>query len=140
MSKLKSLCCAILSSSIANLGLSCFPLSSVASGDIRGARVDYVNCSQLQKRMNKANYPNIVFKGFETANLTKATYGNSRYLLYCNGGTIIDREEKTICRSYMGYMYSPKLGIAQYVADWGWTNGVANFGDSNKDDYCRRMK
>jgi hypothetical protein len=140
MIKLSSLFYMLLSSSIASMGLLCFPSSLAASGDIYGAEVRYTNCSQIQKRMNMANYPNAIFRGFEKANLKRYTYADFQYLVYCNGGTITDREDNTICRAYIGYMYSPKLGIAQYVDRWGRTDGSPNFNDNNKDDYCRRIK
>jgi hypothetical protein len=143
VSKLKlpvyMICCTIISSLITNLGFLFFPSSSVAK-DVYGSEIHYRSCAQLQKQLNDRNNPSIKFKGFEGAELARRSLAEEARMFYCNDGIIIDKEEKTVCRGYIGYAFFPKMGIASYYGDWGWTNGTPNFNDDNKADYCRRLK
>jgi hypothetical protein len=132
---------AVVSSLMVNLGLFLCPSSSVARPDVYGPEIRYGSCSQLQKRMNNVdNQIGIKYGGFERAELMLKTRIYNAYLVYCNGGTIIDKEEKTVCRGYIGYAYSPRLGIAQYFGTWGWTDGSPNDADGGKERYCKRLK
>jgi hypothetical protein len=139
MSKLKSPICktrnVVLGSLIASISLLLpFPLAA----EVGRPEVQYKSCAQLQKHLNDNN--NDEFKGFERAKLMMRTYVEHRYMLYCNGGVIIDRDEKTICRGYIGYSYAPKSGVTVYYGSWGWTDGSPNNADSGKERYCRRLK
>jgi hypothetical protein len=128
-----------LCSIMGNLWLMFFSSASI-SGDVYGSEIRYGSCSQLQKKMNDRNSPNFVYRGFERSGLARKTRAHNAYFIYCNGGTIIDREERNICRGYIGYAYSPKLGVAQYFGDWGWTDGSPNDADSGKERYCQGLK
>jgi hypothetical protein len=145
MSKLKlyicTVSCTIASVLTANLGLLFCPSLSLARPDVYGREIRYGSCAQLQKRMNNVdNQIGIKYRGFEKSNLTVKTLIDNGYFVYCNGGTIIDNEQKTICRGYIGYGYSPKMGIAQYAGDWGQTDGTPNGDDTDKGKYCRRIR
>jgi hypothetical protein len=133
-------CYMFLSTLITNLAILFFPHLSVAGSAVRERRMYYESCAQLQKKMNIRNNPDFIYKGFEKAKLVRRSYVEFASTVYCNGGIIIDEEEKTICRGYIGYTYSPQSGIARYSADWGLTDGSPNFNDSNKGDYCKRIK
>jgi hypothetical protein len=139
MNKLKLLN-SIFSSSLIAISASLFsPLSSAAK-DIYGPEINYRNCTQLQNGLNNKNNPYVKYKGFERAKLMRRMYVDDQYIVYCNGGIIIDGDRKIVCRGYIGYTYAPKVGIAHYYGDWGWTNGSPNDGDTDNSSYCRRMK
>jgi hypothetical protein len=139
MSKVKlsiyMFCYITLFSSIVSLT---FPLSLMAYV-MRNGRIGYSNCSELQRDMNSHNRGGI-FKGFERSEMMKATYDESDYMLYCNGGMIINRLNKTICRGYIAYGYSPTGGTSEYFGAWGWTDGRSNSGDTGKERYCKKLK
>jgi hypothetical protein len=112
-----------------------------AWGELREREVLYENCAQLQKRMNIKNNPNnLIFKGFERVSLlsTRRSYGER--FVYCNGGKIIDKEERTICIGYIAYVYAPHRGASMYFGDWGITDGRPNGDDDDKNRYCRKLK
>jgi hypothetical protein len=117
-------------------GLLFLPFPSAAR--VGRAEKHYTNCAQLQKHLNDNNKDE--FKGFEKAKMMRQTYVENRYMVYCNGGVIIDRKEKTVCRGYIGYSYAPKDGISVYYADWGWTNGSPNDADSGEERYCQKLR
>jgi hypothetical protein len=128
-----------LSSLVLSPMLLFFPSSSSAK-DVYGPEIRYESCGHLQKNMNRKNMPYVQYKGFGQSELRKRTYTENGYMVYCNNGTIINNDEKTTCTGYIGYAYFPKMGIAQYVGDWGWTNGSSNGDDVDKGSYCRRLK
>jgi hypothetical protein len=128
-----------MSSLIANASFLSFPFASVAK-DVYGAETRYENCAQLQRNLNRKNNPYVEYKGFEKARLMKRTHADFAYMVYCNGGIVVNNEGKTICRGYIGYAYFPKMGIASYYGDWGQTDGASNDGDTDSDRYCRRLK
>jgi hypothetical protein len=130
---------AILSSLIVNSFLLLSPLSSIAYEE-RSREVLYGSCAQLQQRLNYRNSPTITFKGFERAEMRRRTFAEEARAVYCNGGVIVDRAERTICRGYIAYSYHPSVGTATYYGDWGWTNGLPNDADTGKERYCRRLK
>jgi hypothetical protein len=144
MNKLKlsicTFCHTALLSLVASLGSLSFPIPSVASGEIIGPEVHYKSCAQLQKRMNDVNNPDAEIRGFEKVRLLKRMYAEQKYLVYCNGGIIVNREERTICRGYIGYSYAPTSGVAYYYGDWGRIGASPNYHDNNKGDYCKRIK
>jgi hypothetical protein len=122
-----------------SLGLSFPPYLSEALS-VREPKTHYGSCAQLQKRLNDRNNPRATFKGFEGAKLMRRSYYGNAYLLYCNGGVIVDRVEKAVCRGYIGYGYDPEDGAGDYFGRWGWTDGSPNSADSGKERYCQQIK
>jgi hypothetical protein len=112
---------------------------SSSRSEVREPEINYRSCTQLQKRMNKVNNPLFKFAGFERANLGRRMYAHNEYMVYCNGGTIVDREEKTVCKGYIAYSYDPTIGTANYYGDWGWTDGTPNGADGGKRRYCQLL-
>jgi hypothetical protein len=138
MSKVKlsiyMFCCMTLFPSIVDL---VFPLPSTAYV-MRTRRIDYGNCSELQKDMNSHNRGG-TFKGFERSELMRRNYSESgTFMVYCNGGVIVNRVNGTICYGYIAYSYFP--GESEYYGSWGWTDGSSNSADTGKERYCRRLK
>jgi hypothetical protein len=131
-------CSVILSLLAANSISLCFPLLSIAY-EVYGPEKHYRSCAQLQKRINDNN-PTRTVKGFERAELMRKTLAENAYVVYCNGGTIINRDNGTVCRGYIGYGYSPSAGTAGYYGSWGWTDGFPNDADTGKERYCRKLK
>jgi hypothetical protein len=129
----------VLFSSIVNLFFSLFPLLSNAYTE-SGPETHYSSCAQLQNRMNKYNNPVRAVKGFERAELMRRTYHGNTYMVYCNGGTLVNRDNGTTCRGYIGYGYDPESGTGAYFGRWGWTDGLPNDADSGKERYCKRLK
>jgi hypothetical protein len=121
----------IISSLIASLGFLTLPLPSTADREYI-----YKNCAQLQKIMNEYN-PGAKFEGFENVKMMRRTLGYEKYMIFCNGGIITDGSEGTICNGYIGYSFSRIGGGAQYYGTWGRTNGLPNFNDNDKGNYCR---
>jgi hypothetical protein len=139
MSKVKlsiyMFCYAMLFPSMVSLA---FPLPSIAYV-IRTGRIDYKNCSELQEDMNSHNRGG-TFKGFERSELVRRNGAEFSHMVYCNGGVIVNRVNKTICRGYIAYGYSPLAGESEYFGAWGWTDGSSNSADTGKERYCRRLK
>jgi hypothetical protein len=126
----------VLSSLIASLGFLATPKPSIADREIL-----YKNCAGLQKVMNDYN-PGHKYKGFEKVKMTRRNYydGSEQYMVFCNGGIVIDREAGTICRGYIAYSFARIAAIARYYSDWGETNGLPNNSDTGKGNYCRLIK
>ncbi len=125
----------ILSSLITSLGLLSLPLPSMADQE-----EFYRNCSELQKRLNERNNPRKKYGGFEKIKMMKRITGYEKYMVFCNGGVIVDREVGTICRGYIGYSFSRIGGGAHYYSAWGETKGVPNFNDTGVEKYCQLIK
>jgi hypothetical protein len=128
-------CYTMLFQSIVNL---VFSLPSIAYV-MRNGRVDYESCSRLQEDMNSHNRGG-TFKGFEKSKLVRRGYDKQAYMVYCNGGVIVNRVNGTICRGYIAYGYSPSSGESEYYGAWGWTDGSFNEGDTGKEHYCRKLR
>jgi hypothetical protein len=126
----------VLSLLIASAGFISFPSPSKAQ--ITGPEVLYRNCAELQKHLNENN-PGDRYEGFEKVKMIRRKLGYSKYTVFCNGGIVTDGAEGTICRGYIGYSFSPIGGAAHYYAAWGKTNGLPNFNDTGKGNYCRRI-
>jgi hypothetical protein len=124
----------ILSSLIASLGLLSLPSLSMADRE-----EFYRNCAELQKHLNDYN-PRLTIKGFEKVRMMRRSVGYENYVIFCNGGIVVDRELGTICRGYIGYSFSRIGGGADYYARWGQTNGSPNFNDTGAEKYCRLIK
>jgi hypothetical protein len=116
------------------LGLLASPSSSMADREYI-----YRNCAELQKVMNDHN-PELTLKGFEKVKMMKRITGYEKYMVFCNGGIVVDKEVGTICRGYIGYSFSRIGGGADYYARWGETNGSPNFNDTDAEKYCRLIK
>jgi hypothetical protein len=114
------------------------PLPSTAYV-IRVGRIDYSNCSELQRDMNSHNRGEI-FKGFERSEMGRRGYSEGDYMLYCNGGVIVSRADRIICRGYIAYGYSPTGGTSEYFRSWGRTDGSSNSADTGKERYCKKLK
>jgi hypothetical protein len=114
---------------------------SLSSSSMADEQKFYRNCSELQKVINSRN-PALTLKGFEKVQMMRRNLTDyaGHYVLFCNGGTIIDREEGTICRGYIGYSYAPHASSANYYAEWGKTDGTPNGNDTGQEKYCRRIK
>jgi hypothetical protein len=129
---------ATLFPSIVSLGFLASPLQSIAYV-MRIPEVNYRNCARLQEDMNSHNRGR-VYKGFERSELMRRGYDENAYIVYCNGGVIVNRVNGTICRGYIAYGYSPSVGESEYYGAWGWANGSSNSLDTGKERYCRRLK
>jgi hypothetical protein len=125
----------ILSSLTTSLGFLFLSSPSMADQEVL-----YANCAELQKVMNDYSQGKR-YKGFEKVQMMRRnlTYGG-KYILICNGGTIIDRGEGTICHGYIGYSYAPIVAGADYYASWGKSDGTPNTYDTGKGNYCRSIK
>jgi hypothetical protein len=124
----------ILALVAANLGVLFLPSSSMADREYF-----YKNCAELQKVMNDYSRGK-KYEGFEKVKMMKRITGYEKYMVFCNGGIIVDREVGTICRGYIGYSFSRIGGGADYYAAWGETRGVPNFNDTGAEKYCRLIK
>jgi hypothetical protein len=123
-----------------DLILSLFSLPSTAY-EVYGPEIRYGSCAQLQGGINNYNRNRgRTYKGFEKAGLMRRSYAEYTYMVYCNGGIIVNREKGTICRGYIGYSYSRLEGTATYYGSWGWTDGSPNDADSGRERYCRKLK
>jgi hypothetical protein len=125
-----------LSSLIVSAGFLSLPSSSMAD-----EQKFYRNCAELQKVINGRN-PTLTLRGFERVQMMRRNLTDyaGNYILLCNSGTIIDREEGTICRGYIGYSYAPHVSGADYYARWGKADGTPNINDTGQEKYCRRIK
>jgi hypothetical protein len=128
-------CYAMLFPSIISL---LFPLPSIAYV-MRIPEVNYKSCSRLQEDMNNHNRGE-TFKGFERSKLMRRGYDENAYMVYCNGGVMVNRVTGIICRGYIAYGYSPSVGESEYYRSWGWTDGSSNSLDTGKERYCRKLK
>ena len=124
----------ILSSLTVGLGI-----LSLSSPLIADQESFYRNCAELQKVINSRN-PYLTLKRFEKVKMMRRSLGYENYTIFCNGGTIINREVGTVCRGYIGYSFSRIGGGADYYAAWGETNGSPNFNDTGAEKYCRLIK
>jgi hypothetical protein len=116
------------------LGFLALPLPSMADREYV-----YRNCAELQKDMNDHN-PQLTLKGFEKVQMRRRNLDYEQYMVFCNGGIIVNRELGTICRGYIGYSYARIVAGADYYARWGETDGLPNFGDTGIENYCRWIK
>jgi hypothetical protein len=130
----------MLLSPITITGLLFSPSSSIAGREI-APEVVHRNCAQLQRTMNNRNNPDYEYKGFEKVKMRRQTITIAgRYVVTCNGGTIIDRTDGTICNGYIAYAYTPTEGLADFYADWGRAyDGIAgNLNNTTgQEKYCR---
>ena len=124
----------VLSSFMASVGSPLLPLPSMAD-----EQKFYRNCAQLQKHLNDNN-PELTVKGFEKAKMIRRDLNAEKYIVFCNGGIITDRNEGTICRGYIAYSYARIVAGADHYARWGKTNGLPNLYDTGKENYCRWLK
>jgi hypothetical protein len=123
----------ILSSLMASAGFLSLPSPSRADREVL-----YRNCAELQKHLNDNN-PGLTVKNFEKVQMMRRTVGYEKYMIFCNGGIVIDKRIGTICRGYIGYSFSRIGGGSDHYATWGKTNGLPNFNDVGADNYCRRI-
>jgi hypothetical protein len=115
-------------------------LELIASPSMADKEHVYRSCAELQKVMNDHN-PELTLKGFEKVQMMRRNYdGTEQYMVFCNGGIVIDKEAGTVCRGYIGYSFARIAGIADYYARWGKTRGLPNFNDTGVEKYCRLMK
>jgi hypothetical protein len=112
-------------------------LSSSIAQEVKGPQVIYGNCASIQRYLNSTNKASQQYRGFEKSKLNQVYYNNEEYMIFCNGGTVIDGEENLICRGYIGYSWSGYTHTARYYGHWGWTNGFRNDGSIKKN--CRQM-
>jgi hypothetical protein len=125
---------AILSSLTVSFSFLALPSPSMADREYV-----YRNCAELQKVINDYN-PRLTVKGFERVQMKRRNADYEKYMVFCNGGIIVDREVGTICNGYIGYSFSRIGGGADYYVRWGRTDGSPNFNDTGVEKYCRLIK
>jgi hypothetical protein len=123
----------ILSLLTVSLGFLASPPPSIADRE-----VFYSNCAELQKVMNDYN-PGYKYEGFGKVKMIRRNADYGKYIVFCNGGIVIDREEGTICSGYIAYSFSRVGGAAHYYSRWGRTEGLPNDNDTGRNRYCRRI-
>jgi hypothetical protein len=139
--KLKSFFCIArrlaLFSPITIAGFLLVPSSSMAIVELGSENV-HRNCAQLQRSLNDRSNPNVEYKGFEKKVMGRRQVTIAgRYIVFCNGGIVIDKTDGTICNGYIGYSYSYVERRGEYYGDWGRSYGTGNFNDTDQGKYCR---
>jgi hypothetical protein len=97
------------------------------------------SCTHLQERLNERYNPEEEYKRFEKSRLMRRSHDNGMYVLYCNGGIVVDRTQNTVCRGHIAYSWSPTAHTARYYAYWGESRLNEDDG-SDVNNYCRPIK
>jgi hypothetical protein len=100
-------------------------------------RKTYGSCANLQRYLNDTNTASQQYRGFENSKLNQVYYNDKDYMIFCNGGTVIDGEDKLVCLGYIGYSWSGNSYTSHHYGHWGWTNGFRHEGSIKQN--CRRM-
>jgi hypothetical protein len=108
------------------------------ANEIREPATHFANCTELQDRLNGRYNPEKEYKRFEESKLMRIEYDDGVYLLYCNGGILVNRTQNTVCRGHIAYSWSRRASTARYYSYWGESRNEDDGSDVN--DYCRPLK